>query len=110
MSMFDTSKALTALKKETVDEEGHKWLYDADATALVYALRHLDSAYKNFFRRIKQGTGPAGHPKFKTKRDPHPTFTVAKCEVGEDSSCCRNAAGLRPRYTARSKASWSVPR
>lgn len=84
MSMFDTSKALTALKKETVDEEGHKWLYDADATALVYALRHLDSAYKNFFRRIKQGTGPAGHPKFKTKRDPHPTFTVAKCEVGED--------------------------
>lgn len=84
MSMFDTSKALTVLKKETVDEDGHRWLYDADATALVYALRHLDAAYKNFFRRVKQGGGPAGHPRFKTKRDPHPTFTVASCAVGDD--------------------------
>ena len=38
------------LKKEIVDEEGHRWLTDADSTALVYALRNLDNAYQNFFR------------------------------------------------------------
>ena len=88
MSMFDTSKALTVLKKETVDEDGRKWLYDADATALVYALRHLDSAYKNFFRRVKQGTGPAGHPRFKTR--PSPSRDARSARI---ASCCRSAAG-----------------
>lgn len=83
MSFYGTSKALTRLKKETVDEEGHKWLYDADATALVYALRHLDSAYQNFFRRVKQGGNP-GFPKFKSWNSSRQSFTVADCKVGEN--------------------------
>jgi len=44
MTFYDTSRALTQLKKDTVDEEGRRWLYDADAPALVYALRHLGHA------------------------------------------------------------------
>lgn len=83
MSHFDATKALTVLKKETVGEDGRRWLYDADATALVYSLRHLDAAYKHFFRRVKQASGPAGHPKFKSRRDPHPSFTLARCKVGD---------------------------
>ena len=55
MSMFDTSKDLTRLKKELVDEDGKPWLKEADATALIYALRNLDTAYQNFFRGIKKG-------------------------------------------------------
>ena len=83
MSFYDTSKALTRLKKENVDEEGHKWLYDADATALVYALRHLDSAYQNFFRRMKQGGNP-GFPRFKSRNNSRQSFTVADCKIGEN--------------------------
>ena len=66
MSFADTSRGLTALKKQTVDEEGRQWLYDADAVALVYALRNLDAAYQNFFRRVKKGEKP-GFPRYKRK-------------------------------------------
>lgn len=82
MTFYDTSKLLTHLKKTTVDEQGHKWLYDADATALVYSLRHLDNAYKNFFRRVKQGGNP-GFPKFKSRNNSHQSFTVADCKIGK---------------------------
>jgi len=83
MSFFDTSKALTALKKSTVDEEGHKWLYDADANALVYSLRNLEAAYQAFFRRVKSGAGKAGFPRFKSRKS-RQSFKVAKCEVMEN--------------------------
>lgn len=56
------SNDMTALKKELV------WLGEVDATALQSSLRNLDSAYKNFFRRVKQGEKP-GYPRFKSKRD-----------------------------------------
>ena len=49
-----------------MDEEGRQWLYDADAVALVYALRNLDAAYQNFFRRVKKGEKP-GFPRYKRK-------------------------------------------
>ena len=79
MTYFDTSKALTVLKRTTVDEDGHKWLYDADSTALCYALRNLDAAYKNFFRRVKAGEKP-GFPRFKS-RYARQSFKVASCKV-----------------------------
>lgn len=69
MSMFDTSKDLTRLKKELVDEDGKPWLKEADATALIYALRNLDTAYQNFFRGIKKGHGRCGHRGGKAERD-----------------------------------------
>lgn len=82
MSYYDTSKALTALKKRTVDEKGHRWLYDVDATALVYALRHLEAAYQNFFRRAKQGKGnKAGFPKFKSRYNSNQSFTTGQIKV-----------------------------
>lgn len=77
MTFYDTSKALTALKSSTVDEEGRKWLYDADSNALLYALRHLDNAYNAFFRRVKQG-GKPGFPKFKSRYS-RQAFTVKGC-------------------------------
>lgn len=69
MSCFECSADLTKLKKDLV------WLYDADAKALIYSLRHLDAAYKNFFRRVKHGEKP-GYPQFKSKRDPHKNYTT----------------------------------
>ena len=66
MSFFDTSKDLTRLKREVVDANGHAWLRDADATALIYALRNLDNAYQLFFKGRKAGRD-VGYPRFKSR-------------------------------------------
>ena len=59
-SYNQNSKVLTALKKEL------GWLSEIDSWATQNALRDLDTAYQNFFRRVKQGQKP-GFPKFKKK-------------------------------------------
>lgn len=61
---------LTQLKKD------HKWLSEVSSTALQQSLRHLDAAYQNFFRCVKQGKFP-GFPKFK-KKSLSQSFTVPK--------------------------------
>lgn len=57
---FEQDKSLTALKKEI------EWLREPDKCALQSSLQDLDNAYRNFFRRVKQGGAP-GFPKFKSK-------------------------------------------
>lgn len=51
------------LKKE------YLWLKEVDKFALTNSIYDLDTAYQNFFRRVKQGGDKAGFPKFKSKRD-----------------------------------------
>ena len=61
LSYYDLQNGLLKdLKSE------HDWLKLSPSQSLQMSLRHLDSAYKNFFRRIKSG-GPPGFPKFKSK-------------------------------------------
>lgn len=55
---FQQDKSLTTLKKEL------EWLREPDKCALQEALKNLDAAYQNFFRRVKQGEKP-GFPRFK---------------------------------------------
>jgi putative transposase len=55
---------LTRLKAE----EGMEWLAEADANALLVALKELDRAYRAFFRRVKKGGEAPGFPGFKSKR------------------------------------------
>lgn len=45
------------------------WLKDVDKFALTNAIYSLDSAYQNFFRRVKQSSSELGFPKFKSKKD-----------------------------------------
>lgn len=59
---FQQDKSLTALKKEVL------WLKEVDSIPLQAVLQDLDSAYQNFFRRVKQGGNP-GYPRFKSKRN-----------------------------------------
>lgn len=59
-SYNQNSRDLTSLKKEL------GWLAEVDSCATQNALRDLDAAYQNFFRRVKQGQKP-GFPKFKKK-------------------------------------------
>src|SRR6266566_9033271 len=54
LSTKDVSAALTALKKE----EGTAWLKEVSSVPLQQALRHLDTAYTNFFE------GRADYPTF----------------------------------------------
>ena len=68
---FQQDKMLTSLKKEFL------WLKEVDSTALQSSLQTLDSAYQNFFRRVKNGEKP-GYPKFKNKKN-HRKSYKSKC-------------------------------
>lgn len=62
LSYNDNAKDLKNLKLK------HDWLKEIDSISLQQTLKDLDQAYKNFFRRIKQGR-TVGFPKFKSKKN-----------------------------------------
>lgn len=45
----------------------YPWMYEVSKCSPQESLRNLDRAYENFFRRCKQGKGPKGFPRFKSK-------------------------------------------
>ncbi|MCA7081824.1 helix-turn-helix domain-containing protein, partial [Staphylococcus aureus] len=53
------------------------FLKDCDSIALSYARRHLDTAYKNFFRGIKKHK-KVGFPKFKSYYKDSWSYTTKK--------------------------------
>lgn len=59
-----------ALKKEFI------WLKEVDKFALTNSIYNLDTAYQNFFRRLKQGSGELGFPKFKSKHNHNYSYTT----------------------------------
>ena len=63
ISYNERSKELTQLKKEK------KWLKEPDKSSLQNALKHLDTAYKNFFNRHE-----TGFPKFKSKKNRYKSY------------------------------------
>lgn len=79
------SKDMTQLK------ESLNWLREVDATALQSSLRDLDTAYQNFFRRVKKGKKP-GYPRFKSKRN-HRQSYKSKC-VGTNIKVLEGAVQL----------------
>lgn len=70
ISINQISKELPALKKA----EQTSFLGEVPSISLIASLRNLDAAYKNFFRRLKQKSGDAGFPKFKSKKDRNQSF------------------------------------
>lgn len=70
ININEISKELPLLKKA----EETSFLKEVPSISLIAALRNLDAAYKNFFRRLKQKNGDAGFPKFKSKRDRNQSF------------------------------------
>jgi putative transposase len=62
LSYFEQNKELTTLK----DMPELSWLKDVHSQVLQQALKDLDRAFLNFFRRVKKEEKP-GHPKFKKK-------------------------------------------
>lgn len=71
------SRELTQLKRQL----SHSWLRAADSTALVYAIQHLDSAFRAFFRGV-HGTGAVKFPKFKAKHKSRVAYTSLASNLG----------------------------
>ncbi len=67
-SAIDLHRELNLLKKTPQDEGGIPWAYEVSKCAFQEALRNLDVAYKNFFRRCEQGAKKKGFPKFKSRK------------------------------------------
>jgi len=66
---YDLIKRATKLK----NRKSTQWLKDVDSQALQQSISNMDIAYKNFFRRVKQG-GAVGFPKFKSKHHSRQSF------------------------------------
>ncbi|HEV3028317.1 MAG TPA: RNA-guided endonuclease TnpB family protein, partial [Planctomycetota bacterium] len=60
-------RELNRLKKTDPPEGGVPWMYEVSKCAPQEALRDLDEAFVNFFRRVKKGEKP-GFPRFKSKK------------------------------------------
>jgi len=60
-------RELNELKKAEASEGGVPWMYEISKCAPQEALRDLDRAFENFFRRVKNGEKP-GFPRYKSKK------------------------------------------
>jgi putative transposase len=68
-------RELNLLKKLSLEEGGFPWMYESSKCAPQEALRSLDAAFENFFRRVNTGE-PPGYPRFKSRRSEPGHFTV----------------------------------
>lgn len=84
MNYVACAKDLTLLKKD------FPWLSEVETNALQHTLKSLESAYQNFFRRVKNGEKP-GYPRFKKKHDNRKSFKTPnnKGNIWVDSSRIR---------------------
>jgi putative transposase len=60
-------RELTVLKKTDLLEGGVPWMYEVSKCAPQEALRDLERAFENLFRRVKEGRNP-GFPRFRSKK------------------------------------------
>ena len=85
-SAIDLHRELNVLKGIPKEQGGVPWMYDASKCAPQEALRNLDAAYANFFRRCKAGSKP-GFPRFKSKHRGIGSFKFSgvKADAVEDA-------------------------
>ena len=75
-SAIDLHRELNLLKKKVAEDGGVPWMYEVSKCAPQEALRNLDRAYTNFFRRCKQGATRKGFPRFKSRKRGVGSFTL----------------------------------
>ena len=75
------------------------WLAQVDSMALQQSIRDLDRAYKNFFRRVREG-GKPGFPKFKSRRHSRQSYRTNGGKVVD-----RNHIALPKLGNVRAKVS-----
>jgi putative transposase len=62
LGFFEQNTALNAIKREQFP-----WMLEVSSAVPLWALKNLETAYRNFFRRVKEGGGPPGFPRFKSR-------------------------------------------
>lgn len=100
-TFFQQNKSLTALKQK------YEWMREPDKNALQNALRDLNTAYQNFFRRVKSGEAP-GFPKFKSKKNDRNSYSTAN-NNGTDIRIDGQAVHLPKLGNVRAKISREIP-
>ena len=95
VSWAELSRMLPAWKRDSETS----WLAQADSMALQQSVRDLDRAYKNFFRRVREG-GKPGFPKFKSRRHARQSYRTNGGKVLD-----RNHIALPKLGTVRAKVS-----
>lgn len=70
-SAYALKKQLNAIKRQEF-----LWMYDVSKCAVDTGFRNLDAAFKNFFRRCKNGDAKKGYPRFKSKRRSKQSFRM----------------------------------
>lgn len=101
LNYYACAKDLTILKQQ--DETN--WLKEVDATALQSSIRDLDTAFQNFFRRVKIGEKP-GYPKFRSRHH-HKQSYKSKC-VGSNIKVLEGAVQLPKLGKVKCRISRSV--
>jgi len=72
----ETSVGAEKKRLNATKDEIAPWLRDVPYAVLQSAFDNLFKAYLNFFRRVKKRKGPAGFPKFKSRRNSRQSFTL----------------------------------
>jgi len=79
-NLYEQKRRFNAMKREQ-----WPWLYEVPYVVQESAFANLDTAYQNFFRRVKQGLQEPGFPKFKSRKRGIGSFTLRGCiHVEED--------------------------
>ena len=68
---YSQDKEITKLKQSELS-----WLYGVSRHTYGTALRNLDVAFKNFYRRCKEKKGKPGYPRFKSRHKGYGSFTL----------------------------------
>jgi putative transposase len=88
--LYETEKKSTTainqhLEFNALKESEFPWTYESSKCVFQEALRDLETAYRNWFRNLKNGT-KKGFPKFKSKHDDKQSFRLTGAiHVQEDS-------------------------
>jgi len=70
-SYYEACKDLTVLKNTA----GYEWLKEADSHSLQNALKNMNFAFTEFYRRVREKNAAPGFPRFKTKRETRQSYT-----------------------------------
>ena len=72
LSYNQLASELTLLKQQPATA----WLRAIDSQSLQQALRDLENAFQQFFRRLRKGQAKAGFPTFKSRKTDPPRFRI----------------------------------
>jgi len=93
LSAYELKKRLVPMKK--VEET--EFLKEIDSTALQNSVLKIDIAYKNFFRRVKNGEG-IGFPKFKSKHNSKQTYQTSTAKIKENKLYLPKIGSIKTKF------------